>query len=64
METIVRGAPAGLALAGFTAAVFEVNQIAVQALWRLNCLAAEMAWVAVQAAGVKIRREKRIVVEL
>ena len=63
MEDIVRGALAGVAFAGFVVAVFEANQIAVQALWRLNCLAAEMAWFTVQAAEEKIRRERQQLVE-
>ena len=49
MEDIVRGALAGIAIGGFAAAVVGVNRITVQALWRFNCLAAEIAWVMAKA---------------
>ena len=41
MEDIVRGALEGIAIEGFAAAVVVANRITMQALWRLNCLAAE-----------------------
>ena len=49
MEDIVRGALAGIAIGGFAAAVVGVNRITVQALWRFNCLAAEIAWIMAKA---------------
>ena len=59
MEDIVRGVPAGIAIGGFAAAVVEANQIAMQALWRFNCLAAEIAWVMAEAPFEQIIREQQ-----
>ena len=64
MEALVRGALVGIAIGGFAAAVVDANLIAVQALWRLNCLAAEMAWFTAQAAAEKMRRERQLPVEI
>ena len=35
------------------------NRITVQALWRFNCLAAEIAWVMTKAPLEQITRERR-----
>ena len=59
MEDIVRGVLAGIAIGGFTAAVFGANQIAKQAVGHFNYLAIEMAWVMAQAAWEKIIREQQ-----
>ena len=40
----MRGALTGIVVGGFAAVVIDANIIAVKALWRLNCLAAETAW--------------------
>ena len=63
METIVRGALAGIAFGGFVAAVFDANINAVKALWRLNRLVAEMTWFTFQAIEEKIERERQQPVE-
>ena len=57
MEDIVRGALAGIAIGGFAAAVVGANRITMQALWRFNCLAAEIAWVMAKAPLEQIIRE-------
>ena len=59
MEDIVRGALAGIAIGGFAAAVVGANRIAVQAVWRFNCLAAEIAWVMAKAPLEQIIREEQ-----
>ena len=59
MEDIVRGALAGIAIGGFAAAVVGANRITVQALWRFNCLAAEIAWVMAKAPLEQIIREEQ-----
>ena len=59
MEDIVRGALAGIAIGCFTAAVVGANRITVQALWRFNCLAAEIAWVMAKAPLEQIIREEQ-----
>ena len=62
MEDIVRGALAGIAIGGFAVALVEANRITVQALWRLNCLAAEIAWVMAKAPLEQmIIREQQLV---
>ena len=64
MEDIVRGALAGIAIGGFAAAVVGANRITVQALWRFNCLAAEIAWVMAKAPLEQIiSEEQRVAVE-
>ena len=59
MEDIVRGALAGIAIGGFAAAVVVANRTTVQALWRFNCLAAEIAWVMAKAPLEQIIREEQ-----
>ena len=59
MEDIVRGALAGVAIGGFAAAVVGVNRITVQALWRFNCLAAEIARVMAKSPLEQIIREEQ-----
>ena len=59
MEDIVRGALVGIAIGGFAAAVVGANRITVKALWRFNCLAAEIAWVAKAPWEQIIREEQR-----
>ena len=59
MEDIVRGALAGIAIGGFVAAVVGANRITMQALWRFNCLAAEIAWVMAKAPLEQIIREEQ-----
>ena len=59
MEDIVRGALAGIAIGGFAAAVVGANRITMQALWRFNCLAAEIAWVMAKAPLEQIIMEKQ-----
>ena len=59
MEDVVRGALAGIAIGGFVAAVVGANRITMQALWRFNCLAAEIAWVMAKAPLEQIIREER-----
>ena len=59
MEDIVRGALAGIAIGGFAAAVVGANRITVQALWRFNCLAAEIAWVMAKAPLEQIIRAEQ-----
>ena len=59
MEDIVRGALAGIAIGGFAAAVVGANRITMQALWRFNCLAAEIAWVMAKAPLERIIMEKQ-----
>ena len=59
MEDIVRGALAGIAIGGFVAAVVGANRLTVQALWRFNCLAAEIAWVMAKAPLEQIREEQQ-----
>ena len=54
MEDIVRGALAVIAIGGFAAAGVGANQIALQALWQFNCLAAETAWVMTKAPFERI----------
>ena len=63
METIARGAIAGIAIASFTIAVFDANINTVKALWRLNCLVAEMTFLTLQAIEEKIKRERQQPVE-
>ena len=48
-----------VALGGFAATVVEVSLITVQALWRLNHLAAEVAWVITNAPWERIIWKKR-----
>ena len=60
MEDLIRGAIAGIAVGGFTAAVVDANKIATQALWRFNCLAAETAWVMFKAPLEKMPRERLV----
>ena len=60
MEGVVRGALAGIAIGGFAAAVVGANRITVQALWRFNCLAAEIAWVMAKAPLEQIIREEQL----
>ena len=60
MEDIVRGALAGIAIGGFAAAVVGANRITMQALWRFNCLAAEIAWVMAKAPLEQIIREEQL----
>ena len=59
MEDIVRGALAGIAIGGFVAAVVGANRITMQALWRFNCLAAEIAWVMAKTPLEQIIREEQ-----
>ena len=59
MENIVRGALAGIAIAGFTAAVLGANQIAMEAVGHFNYLALEMGFVMARAAWEKIIREQQ-----
>ena len=60
MEDFVRGALAGIAIGSFAAAVVGANRITIQALWRFNCLAAEIAWVMAKAPLEQIRREEQL----
>ena len=62
MEAIARGALVGIAFGGFAAAVVEANSLIVQALWRFNCLAAEIAWDIANAPleGQRRRRQQRL----
>ena len=53
----MRAVLAGIAIGGFAATVVEANRITVQALWRFNCLAAEIAWVMVKTPLEPIIRE-------
>ena len=59
MEDIVQGALAGIAIGCFAAAVVGANRITMQALWRFNCLAAEIAWVMAKAPLEQIIREEQ-----
>ena len=63
MEDIVRGALEGIAIGGFVPAVVGANRIAVQALWRFNCLAAKTGWVMTKAFWEQIIREAAAAVE-
>ena len=58
MEDIIRGTLCGIAIAGFSAAVVEANKMAAKALWRVNVLAAETAWVMFNAPLEKMNRER------
>ena len=60
MEDLVRAALAGIAIGGFAAAMVGANRITMQALWRFNCLAAEIAWVMAKAPLEQIIREERL----
>ena len=60
MEDLVRAALAGIAIGGFVAAVVGANRLTVQALWRFNCLAAEIAWVMAKAPLEQIIREEQL----
>ena len=57
MEDIVQGFLAGIALGGFTAAVFKANLLALKALWYANRLATKTAWHMFQ--GVEREQERR-----
>ena len=59
MENIVRGALAGIAIGDLAAAVVGANRIIMQALWRFNCLAAEIAWVMAKAPLEQLRAEQQ-----
>ena len=63
MEDIVRGTLAGIVIGGFAVSLFEANRITVQALWRVNCLAAEIAWIILKAPLEQIMREEQRRVE-
>ena len=54
MDNLVRAALVGIAVGGFAAAVFEVNQITLRVLVRLNCLALETACVMTGAVLAKM----------
>ena len=43
-DQVMKGALMGLAAGGLTSAVIAMNKTALQTLWRLNCLAAEIVW--------------------
>ena len=43
-DQIMKGVVIGLAAGGLTSAVIAINKTALQTLWRLNCLAAEIVW--------------------
>ena len=58
MEDIARGVLAGIAFGGFVASVVTANQLAVQALWRLNCLVAKITVFTIEAVGEKIERKR------
>ena len=45
METLMKGALAGIAIGGFASAVVAINKTVVQTLWRFNGLAAKAIWV-------------------
>ena len=53
MDNLVRAALVVIAVGGFALAVFEVNQITLRALVRLNCLALETACVMTGAVLAK-----------
>ena len=57
METIVKGALAGVAFGGLVAAVVDANINAVKALWRLNRLVAEMTFFTIEAVKEKVEKE-------
>ena len=60
MEDLVRTALAGITIGGFVPAVVGANRLTVQALWRFNCLAAEIAWVMAKAPLEQIIREEQL----
>ena len=51
METIMKGALAGIAIGGFTSAMVAINKSVMQTLWRFNYLAAETAWVMAKSSA-------------
>ena len=59
MDDLLRAALSGIAVAGFAAAVVEANKIAAQAIWRVNGLAAETAWVMFTAPLERMNRERQ-----
>ena len=59
MDNLVRAALAGVAIGGFTATVFEANFIALKALVRLNCFAAETAWAMFEGVVEKMVKEQQ-----
>ena len=63
MEDIVRVALAGIAIRGFAAAVVGANRITMQALWRFNFLAAEIAWVMAKAPLEQQQQQQRRLAE-
>ena len=59
MDELIRAALAGIPIGVFTGVTAKANMIAVQTLWRLNCLAAETAWGLAKAALENIHRERQ-----
>ena len=43
-DQVMKGALMDLAAGGLTSAVIAINKTALQTLWRLKCLAAEIVW--------------------
>ena len=47
----------GLAPGGLTSMVFAINKTALQTLWRLNCLAAQIVWHLIPVTGEWVKPE-------
>ena len=59
MNNLVHATLAGIAIGGFAAAVVEANLIALKALVRLNCVAAETSWAMLEGVVEKMVKEQQ-----